>query len=169
MGKTAEQFALNLKSDIDYGLLLWTFESLDEDTELEKFFKRLTRLCDSDIGNILNLKQGIIVPHKKLSSTKTIESIPLLEPWWILCCVLFGDWYRFLGYSPFRWCGVMNVEFSWRAASSTCQNPYSPYTPHVVTAYYLLAPFLSLGGPFKCTPGRRRITEITFLMRRRGP
>jgi hypothetical protein len=48
MSKTAEQFALNLKRDIDYGSLLWMFESLDEGTELEKFFERLPRLCDSE-------------------------------------------------------------------------------------------------------------------------
>ena len=129
MSKTAEQFALNLNPDIDYGSLLWTFESLNEDTELEKFFERLPQLCDSEIGNRINLKQGFIIPHKKkLSSaliglmsrtlpsnlvtefvkqrrviicTKTIESTSLLEPWWILCCVLFGDWYRFLGCIEF--------------------------------------------------------------------
>ena len=118
MSKTAEQFALNLKPDIDYGSLLWMFESLDEGTELEKFFERLPRLCDLEIGNRLNLKQGFIIPHKRLSSTliglinrtlssnldsefvkqrrvifctKTIESTSLLEPWWILCYVFFGD------------------------------------------------------------------------------
>lgn len=35
MIKTAEEYAFKLKPDIDHGSLLWTFESLDEDADLE--------------------------------------------------------------------------------------------------------------------------------------
>ena len=59
-----EQIVLNLNSDIDHESLWWTFKSLEEDTELEKFFERLPRLRDSEIGNNLNVKQGFIIPHK---------------------------------------------------------------------------------------------------------
>ena len=124
MRKTAEEFAFRLPSDIDYRSLLWTFESLNEDTELEKFFEGLPHLCDSETGRDLDLKQGFIRPYKqKLSSaliglmnhtlssnlvtefvkrrrmiicTKVVESTSLLDPWWISRRVLQGDWYRFL-------------------------------------------------------------------------
>ncbi|KAI0301534.1 hypothetical protein B0F90DRAFT_1628611 [Multifurca ochricompacta] len=38
MGKTAEETALKLGSEFDGRALMWTFESLDEDHELEQFF-----------------------------------------------------------------------------------------------------------------------------------
>ena len=129
MRKTAEKFAFKLKPDIDYKLLLGTFESLDEDTDLETFFERLPRLRDSKIGKELDLQHGFVDTHKgRLSSaliglmdrtlssnlvsesvkqrrmiicTKTVESTSLLEFWYILHRVLFGDWYRFLGCIEF--------------------------------------------------------------------
>ena len=129
MSKTAEEYALKLTPDIDYRSLLWTFQSLDEDSDLEKFFEGLPRLCDSETGKSLNLQQGFIGPHKKtlsnaliemmnrtLSSnlapeyvkqrrliicTKAIESTSLFGPWWILRRVLLGGWHRFLGCIDF--------------------------------------------------------------------
>jgi Family of unknown function (DUF6535) len=126
---TAEEYALRLPPNVDHGSLLWTFESLDEDTDLEKFFEGLATLCDSEAGKHLNLQECFIVPHKKrfssaliqlmnrtLSSnlvpefvkqrrmiicTKAVESTSLLGPWWILRCVLLGDWCIFLGCIEF--------------------------------------------------------------------
>ena len=60
IAKRAEEFAFKLKPDIDYDSLLWTFHSLDEDTELEKFFERLPRLCDSETRRNLKLKESFI-------------------------------------------------------------------------------------------------------------
>ena len=129
MTKTAEKYAFKMDPDIDYDSLLWTFQSLDEDTDFEKFFEGLPRLCDSETGKSLNLQQGFILPNKKtlsnaliemmnrtLSSnlapepvkqrrliicTKAIESTSLFGPWWILRRVLLGGWYRFLGCIEF--------------------------------------------------------------------
>jgi hypothetical protein len=129
MSKTAEQYALKLNPGVDYRSLLWTFQSLDEDTDLEKFFEGLPRLCDSETGKSLNLQQGFIGPNKRtlsnaliemmnrtLSSnlapefvkqrrliicTKAIESTSLFGPWWILRRVLLGGWHRFLGCIDF--------------------------------------------------------------------
>jgi hypothetical protein len=129
LSKTAEQFAFKLPPDIDHLSLMWTFDSLDEDTDLEKFFEGLSRLCDSKTGEDLNLQEGFIKPHKKklssalteltnrtLSSnlitepvkqhritifTKVIKSTSLLETSWILHRILFGDWYQFTGCSEF--------------------------------------------------------------------
>jgi hypothetical protein len=129
MSKTAEQYALKLNPIIDYRSLLWTFQSLDEDPDLEKFFEALPRLCDSETGKSLNLLQGFIGPNKRtlsnaliemmnrtLSSnlapefvkqrrliicTKAIESTSLFGPWWILRRVLLGGWHRFLGCIEF--------------------------------------------------------------------
>ena len=124
MSKTAEAFAFKMDPKIDYNSLLWTFDSLDEDEDLERFFERLPRLCDSKTGRDLDLQQGFIRLHKKrLSSaliglmnrtlphnlvaesvrqhrmiicTKVVNSTSLLGPWWILRCVLLGEWSRFL-------------------------------------------------------------------------
>jgi hypothetical protein len=59
--------------NIDYRSLLWTFDSLDEDTDLEKFFEGLSRLCDSDTGKTLNPQEGFIKPHKKKLSSALTE------------------------------------------------------------------------------------------------
>jgi hypothetical protein len=131
MTRTAEQYAFSLKPDIDYRSLLWTFESLDEDADLEKFFEGLLRLCDSATGKSLKLKKDFIERNKeKLSNaliglmdrtlsfslvndfvkhrrmiifTKTIESIStsLLDPSRVSHRVLFGDWHGFLEFIDF--------------------------------------------------------------------
>jgi hypothetical protein len=129
MTKTAEEFAFKLDPGIDYRSLFWTFRSLDEDSDFEKFFEALPRLCDSETGKELKLQRGFIEPNeKKLSTaliglmnrtlssnlvtefvkqrrmiicTKVIESTSLLGPWWILRSVLLGGWYRFLGCVEF--------------------------------------------------------------------
>jgi hypothetical protein len=126
MIKTAEHYAFKLDPKIDHQSLLWTFKSLDEDAEFEKFFEGLPRLCDSDTGKKLKLKENFIEPNKeKLSNaliglmnrtlsldlvkefvkhrrmiifTKAIEpkSTSLLDPTRVLHVVLFGHWYGFL-------------------------------------------------------------------------
>jgi len=129
MSKTAEEYALKLDPSIDYRSLMWMFQSLDEDTDLEKFFEGLPRLCDSETGKKLNLQLGFIKQNKErlsnaliglmnrtLSSnlfpdfvkqrrviicTKVIESTSLFGPWWILRSVLLGGWHRFLGCIEF--------------------------------------------------------------------
>ena len=129
MSKRAEQYALKLDPGIDYRSLLWTFQSLDEDADLEKFFEHLPRLCDSEAGRRLNLRQGFIIPNQEklayalaglmdrtLSSdlvsdflkqrrmiicTRAIISTSLVEPWWILRRVLLDDWHEFLGCVEF--------------------------------------------------------------------
>ena len=62
--KTAEKYALELKPDIDSKLLSWTFESLDDEADFEEFFEGLPRLCDSDTGKKLGLKETFIEPNK---------------------------------------------------------------------------------------------------------
>ena len=126
MIRTAEEYAFKLKPDIDHESLLWTFESLDEDPDFEKFFEGLPRLCDSETGKKLKLKEEFIRENKqKLSDaltglvdrtlksnlveypvkhrrmiifTKAIESesTSLLDPSLVLRRVLFEDWHGFL-------------------------------------------------------------------------
>ena len=126
MIRTAEEYAFKLNPDIDH-LSLWsTFESLEEDAELEEFFARLPRLCDSETGRKLKLEEEFIKPKKNELSkalnglmdhtlksslveesvkhrrmivfTKAIESksTSLLDPSLVLRRVLLGDWHRFL-------------------------------------------------------------------------
>ncbi|KAI9447475.1 hypothetical protein H4582DRAFT_5850 [Lactarius indigo] len=47
MVKTAEEAALKISSEIDARALMWTFDSLDEDHELERFFAGIPGLCNS--------------------------------------------------------------------------------------------------------------------------
>jgi hypothetical protein len=126
MTKRAEEYAFKLKPDIDHRSLWWTFESLDKDADYEEFFEGLPRLCDSDMGKELEVKNKFIEPNKeKLSNaliglmdrtlisnlvnefvkhrrmiifTKAIESksTSLLDPSRVLRRVLFDDWHGLL-------------------------------------------------------------------------
>ena len=126
MRETAEKFALEQDPEIDHRALSWTFESLDEDKELEKFFEGIPGLCSSEA--LPNASLGFIKPREKLLSnaliglmnrtlssnlvhesvkqrriiicTKAIEATSLLGPWWILDRVL-KEWHRFLGCVEF--------------------------------------------------------------------
>ena len=51
MQKTAEETALNLSSDIDTRAFMWTFDCLDEDHELERFFSGLPGFRSSKVVN----------------------------------------------------------------------------------------------------------------------
>ena len=127
MTKTAERFAYQLDSEIDYESLLWTFSSLEEDTEFEQFFEGVPGLCSSKA--VPNALVGVIKRHEKrfssaliglmhrtLSSNLISESVKrrrikicikvldvtsLVGPWWILRRVLLGDWQKFLQYTDF--------------------------------------------------------------------
>ncbi len=128
MSKTAEEYAFRLNPGIDHRSLIWTFRSLDNDTDLEKFFGSFSRCCDSEIGKKLNLQQGFIRQNKEELSNALIGLIDRtlssnlisafvkqrrmvicgqamvsnrLEPWWILRRVFFGDWTTLLGSVEF--------------------------------------------------------------------
>ena len=124
MKETIEKFASKVEPKIDYKILWWTYRQLDEDTNLEKFFERLPRLCDSKKGKDLMVQEGFIIPHKKrlpsaliglmdrtlppnleaesvkqrrmIICMKVVNSTSLLGPWWFLRCVLLGEWSKFL-------------------------------------------------------------------------
>ena len=53
MQKAAEQTALNSPSEIDTRAFLWTFDCLDEDQELERFFSGLPSFRSSEVSNPL--------------------------------------------------------------------------------------------------------------------
>ena len=53
MQKTSEDTALNSSSDIDTRAFMWTFDSLDEDHELERFFSGFPGLRSSKVVNNL--------------------------------------------------------------------------------------------------------------------
>ena len=65
MKETIEKFASEVEPKIDYKLLWWTFRQLDEDTDLEKFFERLPRLCDSKKEKDLMVQEGFITPQEE--------------------------------------------------------------------------------------------------------
>ena len=122
MRETAEDYALKLDRDIDFGALWWTFESLDEDKERQEFFEGLLALCSSTA--VPYAVRDFITPHAKtladelmqlmtrtLSSnlvsesvkqsrisicTKLIETTHLFGDWRFLSRVLLDDWNRFL-------------------------------------------------------------------------
>jgi Family of unknown function (DUF6535) len=47
--QTAQESALQLSGDIDSRVLRWTFDSLDEDHELERFFEGIPGFCNSEV------------------------------------------------------------------------------------------------------------------------
>ena len=125
--KTAEEHASGLSADIDYRSLSWTFDSLDQDRELEQFFEGIPSFCTSSaVGNPV---EGFIKPiGRKLSDaliglmdrtlssslvseaakqrriticTKAISAANLFGPWWILPRVILGEWQAFLRSTDF--------------------------------------------------------------------
>jgi hypothetical protein len=122
MRKTAEDYARKLHYSIDFRALWWTFESLDEDGELEEFFEGLPGLCNSKA--VSNALQDFIKPHTKMLSNeliglmdrtlssnlvsesvkqnriaicaKVIGTTHLIGDWWFLRRVLIEDWHKFL-------------------------------------------------------------------------
>jgi hypothetical protein len=60
--KTAEETALKISSEIDARTLMWTFDSLDEDHELERFFAGIPGFCSSKV--VSNPFGVFIEPHK---------------------------------------------------------------------------------------------------------
>jgi len=122
MRKTAEDYAKNLPHNIDFRALLWTFTTLDEDGELQKFFQGLPGLCSSKAvptalqdfirPNMKMLSKELIeLMNRTLSSNLVSESVKqtriiictkvtdvtnLVGSWWLLRRVLFDDWHRFL-------------------------------------------------------------------------
>jgi hypothetical protein len=120
--KTAEEHASGLSANIDYRSLSWTFDSLDQDRELELFFEGVPGFCTSSA--VANPMEGFIRPiGRKLSDaliglmdrtlssslvseavkqrriticTKAISAANLFGPWWILPKVLLGEWQAFL-------------------------------------------------------------------------
>jgi len=68
MQRTAEETALNPRSEIDTRAFLWTFDSLDEDHELERFFSglpgfRSSKVVDDPLPSLTEEQKG------KLSET----------------------------------------------------------------------------------------------------
>ena len=120
--KMAEEYANTLSADIDYRALSWTFDSLDEDRELEQFFEGVPGLCtstavedpvagfvkpnDRKLSNALTglmdrTVSSSLVPEKMVQRriticTKAISAANLFGPWWILDRVLLGKWQAFL-------------------------------------------------------------------------
>ena len=120
--KMAEEYASRLPAEIDYRALSWTFNSLDQDRELEQFFEGVPGFCTSSAVD--DPMDGFIKPHsRKLSNvltglmdrtlssslvseaakqrriiicTKAINAANLFGPWWILPRVLYGEWQAFL-------------------------------------------------------------------------
>ena len=122
MRETAEDYAKRFHHNIEFCSLWKTFQSLDEDGELQAFFGGLLGLCNSKA--VPNASQDFIKPHanrfsnelialmnRTLSSNLVSESVKqarmticakvigtthLIGNWWFLRRVLLEDWDRFL-------------------------------------------------------------------------
>jgi hypothetical protein len=122
LSKTAEEYASRAPAEIDYRSLEWTFDSLDQDSDLEKFFEGVPDFCNSKVvenpvGGFIKQHNGklstalTVLMDRTLSSslvseaakqrriticTRAISAANLFGPWWILPRVLLGDWQAFL-------------------------------------------------------------------------
>jgi hypothetical protein len=126
MRTPAEKFAFRHAPEIDLDSLMWMFQSLDEDRELEQFFEGLPGLCNSKmvtnafilikrnekmLSNALielmnrtlssNLVSEAVKLRRIIICTKAVDATSLLGPWWILRRVLLGNWQKFLGCIEF--------------------------------------------------------------------
>ena len=72
MEKESEQTALNAPPGIDGRALIWTYESLDEDHELEQFFAGISGFCNSTLD--LN-------PHSSLDGLRRFPVAYVLNGW----------------------------------------------------------------------------------------
>ncbi|KAI9447471.1 hypothetical protein H4582DRAFT_2051229 [Lactarius indigo] len=86
MDKTAEAMALEISPDIDARALMWTFDSLDEDHKLERFFAGIPGFCSSTVvpdpfgvfiePNKWTLSEALIgLMHRTLTSSLVSESV----------------------------------------------------------------------------------------------
>ncbi|KAH8989708.1 hypothetical protein EDB92DRAFT_839264 [Lactarius akahatsu] len=73
MGQTAEKTALEISSKIDARALKWTFDSLDEDNELERFFAGIPGFCISNV--VSNPRALFIRPNRRGLSEALIALI----------------------------------------------------------------------------------------------
>jgi len=62
MEKKAEEAALNISSEIDARALMRTFDSLDQDHELERFFEGIPGFCSS---NVVSNPLGVFIEPNK--------------------------------------------------------------------------------------------------------
>jgi len=120
MQKSAEETALNSPSEIDTRVFLWTFDSLDEDHELEHFFSGLPgfrvskvvndplpsltyeqkhKLLEALIG-LLNRTFSSDLLQERVKSQRAVICANAIDPadipgvfWWILHRVLSDDQY----------------------------------------------------------------------------
>jgi hypothetical protein len=60
--KTAQETALKVSPEIDIRAIMWTFDSLDEDHELERFFAGIPGLCSSKV--VAKPSEVFIEPYK---------------------------------------------------------------------------------------------------------
>ena len=121
MRKATTQFALHLKSEIDYRALSWMFSTLNDDDDFEQFFDALPSLCKSEalqhphrafikpnqdklshalIGMMDRTMFSDLLPkevkqRRIIICVKVIDATSLLGPWWTLRRVLLGDWRGF--------------------------------------------------------------------------
>jgi hypothetical protein len=68
MQKTAEETALNSPSEIDTRAFMWTFDCLDEDHELERFFSglpgfRSSKVVNDPLPSLTEGKSGSFIKH----------------------------------------------------------------------------------------------------------
>jgi hypothetical protein len=86
MDKTAEETALKISSEIDARALMWTFDSLDEDDEMERFFAGIPGFCSSNVvsnplriliePNKWRLSEALVgLMHRTLTSSVVKESV----------------------------------------------------------------------------------------------
>ena len=151
LSKTAEEYASRVPAEIDYRSLSWTFDSLDQDSELEEFFEGVPDFCNSKevenpvggfikpnnskLSNILtglmdrtlssSLVSEAVKQRRIIICTRAINAANLFGPWWILPRVLLGEWQAFLRSVDF---GLFLKDWS------RVDRPITTYYVHCVVA-----------------------------------
>jgi hypothetical protein len=70
--KTAQETALKVSPEIDTRAIMWTFDSLDEDDKLERFFAGISGLCSS---NVFSNPSGLFIEPYKWSLSDALVGL----------------------------------------------------------------------------------------------
>jgi hypothetical protein len=127
VGKTVEETARNPSPEIDYRALMLTFDSLDEDHELERFFAGVPGFCNSQVvhdpmgrfiePNIIKLSVALtglldrtmtsnLVPEpvkqrRSIICMKAMDAVSVTLDRWIFDRLFTGEWDGLLGAVEF--------------------------------------------------------------------
>lgn len=177
VGKTVEETA-RTSLGIDYRSLMWTFDSLDEDHELERFFAGVPGLCSSRVvhdpmGGFIepnmtklsvaltglldrtmtsNLVTDPVKQRRSIICMKAMDAVSVTLDRWIFDRLFIGEWDGLLG----------SVEFGLFVMKARYGNPLSAYYSQSMVSIIIARVQERDHRWFKLVTGQLGISEIVL-------